>query len=198
MENDLFQQLTTAFTGLRPADARKTENPSAATPVQRFVMLFLVQERLYLCVRPIRCRCRTVHASQDPDLQNQLQFISETQQAVLRTSVCQIMPSFSTRTPVCHGGLKSFRERCDFLVHNTTCHGMDTSQAGARRSLLSSLLTSRHCSRWNSDNSIRSPDLGSTSPKPEDDSSHLQHRCIEQHRTATTLFDRWMMRFSQA
>ena len=27
-----------AFTGLRPADARKTENPPAATPVQRFVM----------------------------------------------------------------------------------------------------------------------------------------------------------------
>jgi hypothetical protein len=29
---------TTAFTGLRPVDARKTENPPAATPVQRFVM----------------------------------------------------------------------------------------------------------------------------------------------------------------
>jgi hypothetical protein len=42
------------------------------------------------------------------------------------------------------------------------------------------------------------PDLGSTSPKPKDESSHLQHRCIEQHRTVTTVFDRWMMRFSQA
>jgi hypothetical protein len=29
--------ITTAFTGLRPADTRKTENPPAATPVQRFV-----------------------------------------------------------------------------------------------------------------------------------------------------------------
>ncbi len=28
---------TTAFTGLRPVEARKTENPPAATPVQRFV-----------------------------------------------------------------------------------------------------------------------------------------------------------------
>ena len=33
--------ITTAFTGLRPADARKTENPPAATPVQRFVMPYL-------------------------------------------------------------------------------------------------------------------------------------------------------------
>ena len=32
--------ITTAFTGLRPADARITENPPAATPVQRFVMPF--------------------------------------------------------------------------------------------------------------------------------------------------------------
>ena len=30
--------LTTAFTGLRPVDARITENPPAATPVQRFVI----------------------------------------------------------------------------------------------------------------------------------------------------------------
>jgi hypothetical protein len=29
---------TTAFTGLRPVDARKTENPPAATPVQRLVI----------------------------------------------------------------------------------------------------------------------------------------------------------------
>jgi len=29
---------TSAFTGLRPADARQTENPPAATPAQRFVM----------------------------------------------------------------------------------------------------------------------------------------------------------------
>jgi len=29
---------TTAFTGLRPVDARTTENPPAATPVQRFVI----------------------------------------------------------------------------------------------------------------------------------------------------------------
>jgi hypothetical protein len=34
------------------------------------------------------------------------------------------------------------------------------------------------------------PDLGSTSPKPEDESSHLQHRCIEQHRIVNTLLDR--------
>jgi hypothetical protein len=27
----------TAFTGLRPVDARRTENPPAATPVLRFV-----------------------------------------------------------------------------------------------------------------------------------------------------------------
>jgi hypothetical protein len=31
--------------------------------------------------------------------------------------------------------------------------------------------------------------LGSTSLKPEDESSHLQHRCIEQHCTVPTLFD---------
>jgi hypothetical protein len=31
--------ITTAFTGLRPVEARKTENPPAATPVQRFVIL---------------------------------------------------------------------------------------------------------------------------------------------------------------
>ena len=30
--------VTTKFTGLRPANARKTENPPAATPVYRFVM----------------------------------------------------------------------------------------------------------------------------------------------------------------
>ncbi|MFN8707745.1 MAG: hypothetical protein ACK50J_13800, partial [Planctomyces sp.] len=30
--------ITTAFTGLRPVDARKTKNPPAATPVQRFVI----------------------------------------------------------------------------------------------------------------------------------------------------------------
>ncbi len=34
----VFPGITTAFTGLRPVDARKTENPPAATPVQRFVM----------------------------------------------------------------------------------------------------------------------------------------------------------------
>ncbi|MFN9969637.1 MAG: hypothetical protein ACK58T_07055, partial [Phycisphaerae bacterium] len=33
-------------------------------------------------------------------------------------------------------------------------------------------------------------DRESTSPKPEDESSHLQHCGIEQHRTVTTLFDR--------
>jgi hypothetical protein len=30
-------RITTAFTGLRPVEDRKTENPPAATPVQRFV-----------------------------------------------------------------------------------------------------------------------------------------------------------------
>jgi hypothetical protein len=66
------------------------------------------------------------------------------------------MPSFSTRTPVRHDGLKSFPERCAFLVHNTTCHETDTSQAGTRRFLLSSLLTTRDCSRCNSAKSVRS------------------------------------------
>jgi hypothetical protein len=33
-----FSRITTAFTGLRPVDARKAENPPAATPVQRLVM----------------------------------------------------------------------------------------------------------------------------------------------------------------
>jgi hypothetical protein len=33
------------------------------------------------------------------------------------------------------------------------------------------------------------PDLGSTSVKPEDESSHLQHRSTEQYSTVTTLFD---------
>jgi hypothetical protein len=35
---EIYAMLTTAFTGLRPAEARKTENPPAATPVQRFVI----------------------------------------------------------------------------------------------------------------------------------------------------------------
>ncbi len=118
-------------------------------------MLFLVHERLHLCERPIRCRYRTVHASQDPDLQIILQFISETEKEVLRNSVCQIMPSFSSWTPDRHHGLKSFRERCAFLDHSTTCHGTNASQAGRRRSLLWALLTSRDGSRWNSDNAIR-------------------------------------------
>jgi hypothetical protein len=32
------KSITMAFTGLRPVDARKTENPPAATPVQRLVI----------------------------------------------------------------------------------------------------------------------------------------------------------------
>jgi hypothetical protein len=38
---DSLLSITTAFTGLRPVDARKTENPPAATPVQRFVSCLL-------------------------------------------------------------------------------------------------------------------------------------------------------------
>jgi hypothetical protein len=33
-----------AFTGLRPVEARKAENPPAATPVQRFVMPFFATQ----------------------------------------------------------------------------------------------------------------------------------------------------------
>jgi len=41
----VFPGITTAFTGLRPAEARKTENPPAATPVQRFVRRFVFTAR---------------------------------------------------------------------------------------------------------------------------------------------------------
>jgi hypothetical protein len=34
-------RITMAFTGLRSVEARKTQNPPAATPVQRFVMPYL-------------------------------------------------------------------------------------------------------------------------------------------------------------
>ncbi|MFN9977117.1 MAG: hypothetical protein ACK58T_45170, partial [Phycisphaerae bacterium] len=37
-DDAILPSITTAFTGLRPVDARKTENPPAATPVQRFVI----------------------------------------------------------------------------------------------------------------------------------------------------------------
>lgn len=38
-ETGFAQDVTTAFTRLRPVENRKTENPLAATPVQRFVQV---------------------------------------------------------------------------------------------------------------------------------------------------------------
>ena len=45
--------LTTAFTGLRPAYARKTENPPAATPVQRFVRPFSLAHLTSQLITPV-------------------------------------------------------------------------------------------------------------------------------------------------
>ncbi len=160
-------------------------------------MHFMVQERLYLCVRPIRCRCRIIHTSQDYDLQNQLQIISETRRAVLRISVCQIMPSFSRRTPVRHGGLKSFRERCAYTSFKSTCDETGTSKDGTRRSLLPPLLTSRDCLRCNSDDSIR---LSESRIHVTEARGRMITSATLSYRTASHRHHavRPMMRFSQA
>ncbi len=44
MDDAILPSITTAFTGLRPVEARKTENPPAATPVQRFVSRLWIRD----------------------------------------------------------------------------------------------------------------------------------------------------------
>ncbi len=186
----LIQQITMAFTGLRPVEARKTET---RRPQLRCNALLCFTYFMNGCISAID---RFVVAAEQSMLRKTLiwrtsfnSFLKHNGQHCESQSVKSCLRFQDGRLIVM---MVSNHFANDVLFSFTTRRAMEWTH----HKLIHDDLFCRHCcSQATVRDAIAThqfafPDLGSTSPKPEDKSSHLKHRCTEQHCTFTTLFDR--------